>query len=200
MPSVDQLIQGCKDRDPHLMELFYKRFAPEMWVVCLRYTRNQMMAEDVMQEGFIRVFALIDQYSGKGSVEGWMRTTFVHTAINYYKKYFRHEKSEQELDHDFQPNHLQTNHPEGQMMGEQLLMLLDTLPVGYRMVFNLFAIEGYSHKEIAEMLGCSEGTSRSQLSRARQHLQRLVGDLYEGESWVQSRTDQEKQDSYGNRE
>jgi RNA polymerase sigma-70 factor (ECF subfamily) len=178
MASVDQLIQGCKDRDPHLMELFYKRFAPEMWVVCLRYTRNQMMAEDVMQEGFMRVYKVIDQYSGKGSIEGWMRTTFVRTAVNYYKKYFRHEKTEQELNYESHTADQQHEYPTDKLMGDQLLELLDTLPDGYRIVFNLYAIEGYSHKEIAEMLGCTEGTSRSQYSRARQHLQRKVKELY----------------------
>jgi len=192
MPSVDQLIQGCKDRDPHLMELFYKRFAPEMWVVCLRYTRNQMMAEDVMQEGFMRVFRVIDQYSGKGSIEGWLRKTFVHTAVNYYKKYFRHEKTEQELNQELHPTQHPTDCPTGKLMGDQLLALLDHLPHGYRIVFNLYAIEGYSHKEIAEMVGCSEGTSRSQLSRARQHLQRMVGELYAQEPLKQSSAEKEK--------
>ncbi len=177
MPSLPDLIQGCIDRDPQLMEQFYYRFAPEMWVVCLRYTRNMMMAEDVMQEGFIRVFEQIRQFSGKGSLEGWLRRIFITTAINHYRKYHRFDKQEREIDTVFDLADTQVGDVIGSMEADQLLTMLDALPPGYKLVFNLYAIEGYSHKEIAEMLGCSEGNSKSQLARARIYLQRMIAKL-----------------------
>jgi RNA polymerase sigma factor (sigma-70 family) len=174
MPSLPELIQGCLNRDPHLMEQFYLRFAPEMWVVCLRYTRNAMMAEDVMQEGFIRTFDLIGQYEGKGVFEGWLRRVFVSTAINHYKKFYRFDKLSLELNHIDTFQIPDSGDAISKMNTDQLLELLDELPTGFKVVFNLYAIEGYNHREIATMLGCSEGTSKSQLARARAYLQKLI--------------------------
>lgn len=174
MPSQADLIRGCIERDPHLMEQFYKHFAPEMWVVCLRYTRNVMTAEDVMQEGFIRVFETIDSYSGAGAFPGWLRRVFVSTAINHFKKYYRFEK--QETDFSYEPVVKYADNADvlSKMSVDEMMNLLKTLPDGYRMVFNLYAIEGYSHKEIGELLGCSEATSRSQLLRARLQLMEKI--------------------------
>jgi RNA polymerase sigma factor (sigma-70 family) len=174
MLSQADLIRGCEARDPHLMEQFYRRFAPEMWVVCIRYTRNEMLAEDVMQEGFMKVFESITAFSGSGSLTGWMKRVFINTAINHFRKYYRFGKDETSTDNLHQYADNTSENILSKINADQLLKLLDTLPQGYKMVFNLYAIEGYSHREISEMLGCSEVTSRSQLARARIHLRQLI--------------------------
>ena len=145
-----------------------------MYAVCLRYARHQAEAQDLMQEGFIRVFDKLHGFRMEGSLEGWVRRIMVHTCINHYrKKSVRNEV-------------LGTDHlAEGatapmalRNLGEsELLALVRDLPDGYRMVFNLYAIEGYDHAEIAEMLHCAESTSRSQLAKARRMLQQRLNDL-----------------------
>jgi len=184
MPELHELIQGCINRDPHLMEQFYHRFAPSMWVVCLRYTRNNMVAEDVMQEGFIRAFDQITNYTGKGSLEGWLRRIFITSAINHFKKHYRFDKQERELDKVTGLEARTDNDIIGNLHTEELLQMLNRLPEGYRVVFNLYAIEGYNHREIAEMLGFSEGNSKSQLARARAMLQRMLMQLEAQEALV----------------
>lgn len=151
-----------------------------MWVVCLRYTRNRMVAEDVMQEGFIRAFEMIGQYSGAGSLEGWLRKIFVRTAINHFRKYYQNAFIERDIDTVFNVGDDNRETVLEKMSADHLLEILDTLPPGYKMVFNLYAIEGYNHREIAEMLGCSEGNSKSQLARARAHLQKIVNRFSDG--------------------
>ncbi len=177
MPSLPELIKGCTDRDPHLMEQFYHRFAPEMWVICLRYAHNKMMAEDLMQEGFIRAFEAIGSYEGKGAFEGWLKRVFVTTALNHLKKYYRFDKLEDGI--EVANNLVNTNAADvlNNIHSDHLLELLKKLPPGFRTVFNLYAIEGYSHKEISKLLGCTESNSRSQLNRARTALQRLVVEM-----------------------
>lgn len=163
-----ELIQGCLDGDRRSQEHLYTRYSRRMYAVCLRYARHELEAQDLMQEGFIRVFEKLSSFRLDGSLEGWVRRIMVHTSINHYRrKAFQNEK--------FGLEHL----PEGvvasvamEHLGEQeLLALVAQLPDGYRHVFNLYAIEGYDHAEIAEMLGCGESTSRSQLSKARKFLQ-----------------------------
>lgn len=184
MHTQEELIQGCIDRDPDLMEQLYKKYAPKMWIVCLRYARNRMMAEDIMQEGFIRTYSQISQFSGKGSLEGWLRRIFITTAVNFYKKHYRFDKHEDELDKVYYLEDRSYEQIAGKMQTDQLLEMLETLSPGYKVVFNLYAVEGYSHKEIAEMLGCSEGNSKSQLARARAHLQQLLMKITEIENKV----------------
>lgn len=180
--TQEELIKGCIESDPHLMEQFYKIFAPKMWVVCLRYTRNSMMAEDVMQEGFIRAYSQLPQFTGKGSLEGWLRRIFISTAINFFKKYYRFDKQEEHPEKLHLLEDRNYEHVIGKMHTDQMLEMLETLSPGYKLVFNLFAIEGYTHKEIGEMLGCSVGTSKSQLARARAQLQQLLEKLMENEN------------------
>lgn len=142
-----------------------------MYAVCLRYARHRSEAADLLQEGFIRVFGKLDSFRMEGSLEGWVRRIMVHTCINHYRtKAFQNER--------FGLEHM----PEGvaepvaveHLGAEELLALVRELPDGYRMVFNLYAIEGYDHAEIAEMMGCMEGTSRSQLAKARRMLQQRI--------------------------
>lgn len=163
-----ELVQGCLDGDRRCQESLYNRYTRRMYAVCLRYARHELEAQDLLQEGFIRVYDKLSAFRMEGSLEGWIRRIMVHTAINLYrKKSFKNER--------FGLEHL----PEAPVeplavdnLGEQELMkLIKELPDGYRHVFNLYAIEGFDHAEIAAMLGCGESTSRSQLSKARSYLQ-----------------------------
>ncbi len=143
-----------------------------MYAVCLRYARHQLEADDLLQEGFIKVFEKLKNFRMEGSLEGWIRRIMVHTSINHYrKKAFQNERFGMERlpESPVEPLALER-------LGQQeLLTLIEGLPDGYRMVFNLYAIEGYDHAEIAELLGCGESTSRSQLSKARRMLQQRMG-------------------------
>lgn len=163
-----ELVEGCQREDRRCQELLYARFARRMYAVCLRYARHQLEAEDLAQEGFIRVFDKLRGFRSEGSLEGWIRRIMVHTCINHYrKKAFQNERfgMEQVPDQAVDPTAVAE-------LGEaELLAMVQDLPHGYRMVFNLYAIEGYDHAEIAELVGCGESTSRSQLAKARRMLQ-----------------------------
>lgn len=149
----------------------YQRFAPKMYGVCLRYAANAEEAEDILQEGFIKVFKKIGSFRSEGSFEGWVRRIFVNTAIEHYRKKIY-----------LQPiTDLEENTLEGKYLSvldslaeKDIINLVQQLSPGYRTVFNMYVVEGYTHKQIAELLGISEGTSKSQLSRAKQILQQLV--------------------------
>lgn len=166
-----ELVQGCLAGDRRCQESLYTRYARRMYAVCLRYARHQLEAQDLMQEGFIRVFEKLAAFRMEGSLEGWIRRIMVHTAINHYrKKAFQQERFGLEHLPEAPVEPLAIDH-----LGEQELMkLIAELPDGYRHVFNLYAIEGFDHAEIAAMLGCGESTSRSQLSKARGYLQARI--------------------------
>lgn len=144
--------------------------------VCLRYVNDRETARDLLQDGFVKIFTSIDSYSGNGSFEGWMRKIFVNCALEYLRKSDVLREAA-DLDHSAE---LIT--PESSVVSEmsaaELMKLVQELPAGFRAVFNLFAIEGYSHKEISDMLDITESTSRSQFTRAKQLLQRRINDLY----------------------
>jgi RNA polymerase sigma-70 factor (ECF subfamily) len=144
-----------------------------MYGVCLRFARNTLEADDILQEGFIKVFSYLKDFRQEGSLEGWIRRTIVNTAINYYNSK-QNEWSETSID-KAQFHQSDTENVLDKISAADLLNLIRELPEGYRMVFNLYVIEGYNHQEIAEMLHISENTSKSQLSRARMALQeRLI--------------------------
>lgn len=162
--------------DRRMQEEMYRRLSPRMYAVCLRYASNAEEAEDILQEGFIKVFKKLDSYRGDGSFEGWVRRIFVNTAIEHFrrKKYLQPVTEKEE------------NTIEGKyvsvldQLGEKdILELIKQLSPGYRTVFNMYVVEGFSHKEIGEMLGISEGTSKSQLSRAKVILQDMVRNFIE---------------------
>jgi RNA polymerase sigma-70 factor (ECF subfamily) len=169
MYTDKELIERCLENDPRAQELLYKRFSRRMYGVCLRFARNTLEADDILQEGFIKVFTFLKDFRQVGSFEGWVRRTFVNTAINYYHSK-ENEWKETTLD---KAEFLQSNSEDvlEKISTEDLLDVIQQLPEGYRMVFNLYVIEGYNHQEIAEMLHISENTSKSQLSRARMALQ-----------------------------
>ena len=146
--------------------------APKMLGVCMRYATDKMEAEDMLQNGFIKVFNKMNDYRGEGSFEGWVRRVMVHTSIEYYRK---HHKMMQIVDIDTPGIEPSVDPLAASNLGvKDLLALIQQLPPGYRMVFNLYAIEGYSHKEIGETMGITEGASKSQLSRARSILKEQI--------------------------
>jgi RNA polymerase sigma factor (sigma-70 family) len=169
--SDDQLLDGCI-RDQRLaQEALYKKYAPTMFGICLRYAVDRPQAEDIMQEGFVKVFTHIKQFRREGSFEGWMKRIFVNTAIEWLRK---NSVMNQMLDVDVTPLNRVQPDDFHHLSAKDLLGFVQSLAPGYRTVFNLYAIEGYSHKEIGEMLGISEGTSKSQFARARYMLEKIV--------------------------
>lgn len=177
MQDEKELIRRCIQNDAEAQKKLYTTYSPKLWPVCLRFAKNEMAAEDIMQEGFIRIFRYLDKFEGKGSFEGWLRRTMVNTAINYYKKNLR-QNHEQNIDDVFTIKNEDMD-AVSSLSEVELMRIISGLPDGYRTVFNLFIIEGYSHKEIADQLGISESTSKSQLSRARILLQKKVRSLFD---------------------
>ncbi|GAB5552338.1 MAG: RNA polymerase sigma factor [Saprospiraceae bacterium] len=169
--TEQDLIQGCIRGERKCQEAVFRLYAGKMLVVCLRYARHRMEAEDMLQDAFIKVFRYINKFQHKGSFEGWIRRIVVNTALkNIDKKSFTNEQIgiEDEKDTGALPNVYSD-------LGEaELLKMVASLPDGYRLVFNLYAIEGYSHKEIADLLDIGESTSRSQLVKARKLLQEMI--------------------------
>lgn len=171
MGEVNQLIQGCLASDRRSQSLLYQHFCKKMYGLCLRYAKNREEAEDLLQEGFVKVFTKIKQFENKGSFEGWMRKIFVNTILERFRQnHYLYAITDVETISE------STACEAGfeQVAANELLQLVQMLSPGYKMVFNLYAVEGYSHKEIADMLGISEGTSKSQLSRARLILQEML--------------------------
>ena len=169
---IEELIKRCKAGERKAQELLYKQFASKMLGVCFRYATDKMEAEDMLQNGFIKVFQKLADYRGDGSFEGWIRRIMVHSSIEYYRK---HHKMMQVVDIEEAGNESSVNPlATAKLAAEDLLMLIRQLSPGYRIVFNLYAIEGYSHKEIAAIAGITEGASKSQLSRARSVLREQV--------------------------
>jgi RNA polymerase sigma factor (sigma-70 family) len=154
-----------------MQETLYRMYSPKMFGVCLRYSGHQEDAQDILQEGFIKVFRNLEKFRREGSFEGWMRRIFVNTAIEHYRKsinlYPVSESQENNVE-DKEWNAFD------KLALKDLVKLIQTLSPGYRTVFNLYVVEGYTHREIAEMMGISEGTSKSQLARAKAILQNLI--------------------------
>jgi RNA polymerase sigma factor (sigma-70 family) len=170
--TIDELIKHCKAGERKAQELLYKQFASKMLGVCYRYATDRMEAEDMLQIGFIKVFQKIADYRGEGSFEGWIRRIMVHGSIEYYRK---HHKAMHLVDLDEAGNETSVNPlATARLEAKDLMLLIQQLSPGYRIVFNLFAIEGYSHKEIAVLTGITEGASKSQLSRARAVLKEQI--------------------------
>lgn len=179
--TIEHLVDGCRKGDGKAQEGLYKLLAPKMLGVCMRYAADKMEAEDMLQNGFIKVFNKLADFRGDGAFEGWVRRIMVHTSIEYYRK---HHKMMQVVDIDSPGIEPSVDPLAASNLGvKDLLLLIQQLPPGYRMVFNLYAIEGFSHKEISETMGISEGASKSQLSRARgllkEQIQKMEGDRYE---------------------
>lgn len=167
MLGETELIEGCRKGDKAVQKALYDRYCQKMMVVCMRYSKSTLEAEDILQEGFVKVFQGIKDFRQEAKLETWITRIMVNTALNSQRKklYLFPMVDVEEID-------LPEN--EVSLAGlhfSQLLEMIQSLPNGCQTVFNLFAIEGYSHKEIAEMLGISEGTSKSQYARAKSLLQ-----------------------------
>ncbi len=170
------LVKGCIREDRSCQQEVFRRYAGKMLNVCRRYTRHYMEAEDILQDAFIQVFDKVHTFKFQGSFEGWIRRIVINTALkNYQKSSFKKEQ----IGIETYPDNPSAPEVFSQLGEEELLKLVANLPQGYRVVFNLYAIEGYSHKEIAEQLGIGESTSRSQLVKARKMLQSQVLELEE---------------------
>jgi RNA polymerase sigma factor (sigma-70 family) len=174
LSEIKKIIKGCLAGDRRDQELLYRRHASKLYAVCLQYSGNDEEARDILQEGFIKIFENLNNYKHEGSFEGWMRRITVNTALEKYRSkhnLYRVDDIDQIQEPDAEPD----NQDYAGLEASDLLDIIRELPPKYRVVFNLYAIEGYSHKEISKMVNISEGTSKSNLSRARVILQRRVG-------------------------
>ena len=175
-----QLIIACKKQDRNAQKVLYERYAPSMMTVCLRYSREEETARDLLHDGFIRAFTQIGSFKGKGSFEGWLRRIFVNLALENYRKEKQMNRfleeyglfhNEDQVEPDDDPLDI------GGISREEVMALIRDLPPGYRTVFNLFIFEEMSHREIAELLGINEAASRSQFFRAKSMLQKKISAL-----------------------
>ena len=171
-----QLIEGCRNGERLAQKELYETYSRKMMGVCLRYVNDRETARDLLQDGFVKVFTSMDSFSGIGSFEGWMRKIFVNCALEHLRK---SDVLRESTDLD---NTAELIQPDSSVISDMsaavLMRLVQELPAGFRTVFNLFAIEGYSHKEISDMLNITESTSRSQFTRAKQMLQKRINALY----------------------
>lgn len=170
--SPERLVPACKEGDRKAQKQLFDTLAPKMMALCLRYMGNREDAEDVLQEGFITLFKKLDSYTGAGSFEGWARKIFVNTALMHLRK-----TDALGLSEDIQEAHglfTEEATPVQKMGYAELMRMIGSLPADARTVFNMYVLEGYSHKEIAQELGCTEATSRSKLQRARIRLQEMI--------------------------
>jgi RNA polymerase sigma factor (sigma-70 family) len=175
--SESDLIVGCLAGDRRFQEQLYTRYSGKMYAVCLRYAANADDAQDLLQEGFIKVFKNLDKFRGEGSFEGWVRRVFVNTSIEHFRRKVNVNSigdREELVMEDLSATALD------RLAEKDIIALIQELSDGYRTVFNLYVVEGYSHKEIADMLGISEGTSKSQLARAKGILQKKVAAYLDG--------------------
>ena len=174
LPDYSEMIEGCKKGNRIFQEQLYRSFAGKMFTVCMRYASSHEEAEDFLQDGFLKIFSKIDKYRGEGSFEGWVRMVFVNTSIEKYRANTK-----------FNPLVELTPNTVFESVGDnilsninanEMLRFVQQLSPGYRTAFNLYAIEGFTHREIGEMMGISEGTSKSQVARARFLLQKMLED------------------------
>lgn len=173
--TESELIKGCVEKKQDCQKQLFHLFAGKMMSVCLRYANDEQQAQDFLQDGFIKVFEHIQQFKFEGSFEGWLRRVFVSVAIrqvNKQKIFFSNTDISDSTEHSIDPDVV------SKISADEIHTLIKNLPNGYRTVFNLNVIEGYSHDEIAQMLGIQATTSRGQLLKAKKYLQTLIGKKY----------------------
>jgi RNA polymerase sigma-70 factor (ECF subfamily) len=178
MVSDEQIIKGCIKHKRRAFSLLYQKYGAVMLGVCMRYIGNRHEAEDVLQEGFIKIFKKIKTFEGRGSFEGWLKRIMVNTAINYLKSNKKFQVEEEfdanKINHTAGLSDEVTVEDDSEFNQVELISMIDDLPTGYKLIFNMYVLEGMTHKEIAESLGCSLGTSKSQLSKARKYLKKKL--------------------------
>jgi RNA polymerase sigma-70 factor (ECF subfamily) len=182
--DYNRLVKDCLRGLPEAQKQLYEHFAESMLGVCYRYTKSVIDAEDVLQEGFIKVFRHLHQYKSEGELGAWVRRIMVNSALNYLKKNARYQHELSYTDVSLHP--VADDDPEMLITGKELAELIRQLPTGYQTIFNLHAVEGFSHVEIGKMLGINEGTSRSQYARARALLT----------TWLKKQTVETKKENY----
>lgn len=169
--KTEHIVKQCLRNDKRAQKALFDLYAGKMMALCRRYARTQEEAEDFLQEGFIRLFKFLGTYDGKGSFDGWVRRIFVNTAIRHYHRHKKHNQNH-EISHDL--NGHERNDAISHLGEQELIALINRMPEGYRLVFNMYIVEGFSHREIGEMLSIGESTSRSQLAKARKWLQQKI--------------------------
>jgi RNA polymerase sigma-70 factor (ECF subfamily) len=180
-PQEEKILKGCQAGQAQAQQMLYQLFYGKMMSVCQRYAQDREEAKDILQDGFVKVFANLSHFKSDGSLEGWVRRIMVNTAINYYHKN-KKTQTETSIEDDLKEQYSLSNSSEDieaiqKINYEDLLLLVRGLPPAYQTVFNLYVIEGYSHKEIGEMLNINEGTSKSNLAKARMKLQQQIHTL-----------------------
>ncbi|MCC8089473.1 MAG: sigma-70 family RNA polymerase sigma factor [Rikenellaceae bacterium] len=170
--TEEQLIERCRNKDAEALSKLYEKYSSKMLGICYRYVNDLDIAHDLLHDGFITVFSKIADFRGEGSFEGWLRRVFVTTSLGYLRK----NKSLKEAGNTDDMRNISGNDPSAleKMSAEELISIISSLPDRYRTVLNLYAVEGFSHKEIAELLNISEGTSRSQYARAKTLLNKKI--------------------------
>ncbi len=181
MDQLNNIINGCLKGDRKCQEQLYHMFSAKMYGLCLQYADNKDDASDILQEGFIKVFRKLEQFGGKGSFEGWVRRIMINTALERYRSQVRLYPL---TDNTVKKENLSHEEVFDRLSASDLIRMVQDLPPRYRMVFNLYAIEGYSHKEIGEMMGITVGTSKSNLSRARDILQQKVKQYFDASEHI----------------
>lgn len=171
------LVEGCMMGKAHAQKALYDQYAGPMMSLCLRYTNGKDEAQDILQEGFIKVFKNMSSYSGSGPLGGWIRRIMINTALIHIRK----EKKWAYKEDVVEQTHLSAGGPNAldDMTADELMKIINSMPMGYKTVFNLYAIEGYKHKEIAEKLDISENTSKTQYKKARAYIQKLLEEIQE---------------------
>lgn len=171
--NQDQLLAGCIREDRVYQKRLYETYYGRMMGVCMRYTNDREEALDILHEGFMKVYRNIKKYKPQHSLESWIRRIMVNTAIDHYRKNkkYRHQV---DLDHAAQQSKDDGSTPVNNMAAEEIMKLVQQLPPSYRTAFNLYVVEGYNHREIGKLLGISEGTSKSNLAKARGKLQKMI--------------------------
>jgi RNA polymerase sigma-70 factor (ECF subfamily) len=167
--SLDQLIERCKHNDAQAQSQLYKRYASKLFSVCLKYSRNYVEAQDNLQDAYLTIFKKIGQFKSQGSLEGWMKRITINTALQRYRS-----AGVFDIINEDQIEDVYVDVEDDDMSIDYLLNIIQELPDRYRLVFNLYALDDYSHKEIAEMLTISTGTSKSNLARARTILKEKI--------------------------
>jgi RNA polymerase sigma factor (sigma-70 family) len=176
MYTENEIIDGCIKKNRNMQKILYDKYASKFYVICLRYVYDKAEADDILQDGFLKIFTNIGQFSREHSLEGWMRRVIVNTAITHYKKNQKHY-FQKELEDINETDIENFNVLDAEFTQDELLQTIQRLAEGYKMIFNLYAIEGYKHKEIAEMLNIDEATSKSQFHRARKIIQEKLTKL-----------------------
>ncbi len=174
---MEKLIDDCAKGKQKARKELFRQYHKMLLGICLRYSRDKSEAEDILLEGFMQIYSKIGTYSNVGSFEGWLKKVLLHTAIDYFRKNKR-ENIHQNID-DYKDLVSEDIDSLKQLSAKEILNLIQSMPQGYRITFNLFAIEGYSHKEIAEKLQVSESTSKSQLRKARIWLMKKLKNSYD---------------------